>query len=97
MTVTGTPPLQASLLSIDPNQSLQFDGSTDSWTVADSTSLSITGSISVSMLLKLTSTPASTKVIFDKTSSYKLEVDTSSRLLWTVTNGGTPPRSRVLR
>lgn len=88
MTVTSTPTLVAGGLTIDGNQGLIFDGSTDSFSVADSTSMSITGNLTISLFLKLTSTPGSTKTIFDKASSYRLQVDTNRKLLWRLDNGG---------
>jgi hypothetical protein len=86
MTVGSTPSLVSGALTFDANQALSFDGSTDSFTVADSTSLSITSSISC--FIKVAALPGSTKTIFDKASSYRLQMNTSGQLLWRLDNGG---------
>lgn len=87
MTVSGSPPLVDGLLTIDTDQALQFDGSTDSASAADSPSLSITGSLSLELLIELPSIPGSTKTIYAKAGSYTIQVNSSGKLLFKVENG----------
>lgn len=88
MTVTGTPTLVAGGLTIDTDQGLQWNGTNNSASAADSVSLSVTGSMSLEMLVKFAAFPGSTKKVFGKDSSYQLQVNTSGKLLWRLDNGG---------
>lgn len=89
-TMTGTPTLASSLLRTDPNQALTFDGSTNSMSVADSVSDSLTvadggsGGAAVELWVKLPSLPAADKVILGKSGSYEIGI----------TGTGSSPASR---
>jgi len=90
LTVTGTPVLTTGALTADTDQALTFNGTTNSASAADSTSLSMTGSVSVELFLYLASIPGSTKDIVRKTGSYLVSVDSNGRVLFTlVTSAGT--------
>jgi len=88
MTVTGTPTLVAGALSLDTNQGLLFNGPTSFYQATDSTSLSITGSLSLEFFVKFASLPGSTKDIVSKASSYAAQLNTSGKLLFRIDNGG---------
>lgn len=87
MTVTGTPSLVTGALTVDPDQALSFSGPTSFASAADSTSLSITGSLSIELFLWLDSLPGATRDIVRKTSSYAVQVNSSGRVLFVLTNG----------
>lgn len=87
LAVTGTPSLITGALTQDTNQALSWNGPTSFATAADSTSLSITGSMSIELFLYLDSLPGATRDIVRKTSSYAVQVNTSGRVLFVLTNG----------
>jgi hypothetical protein len=70
LVVTGTPSLVTGALTVDTDQGLSFNGTTNSASAADSTSLSITGSLSVELFLWLSSLPGSTKDVMRKTGPF---------------------------
>jgi concanavalin A-like lectin/glucanase superfamily protein len=85
LSVTGTPTLVTGALTEDPDQALTFTGPTSFASAGDSTSLSITGSLSIELFLNLGSLPGSTLDIVRKTGSYAVQVDTSGHVLFVVT------------
>jgi hypothetical protein len=87
LAVTGTPTLVPGALTIDTNEALAFAGPTSFASAADSTSLSITGSMSIEFFLKLASLPGSTLEVVQKTGSYLVQVDSSGRVLFRLANG----------
>lgn len=87
LAVTGTPSLVTGALTVDPDQGLAFNGTTNSASAADSTSLSITGSLSVELFLRLTALPGSTLDVVRKTGSFNVQVDSSGHVLFKVVNG----------
>jgi hypothetical protein len=87
MVVTGTPTLATSLLTVDPDPALTFNGTTNSAQAVDSASLSFTSSMSLECLVKFASVPGSTKDIAAKASSYALQINSAGKLLWKLDNG----------
>lgn len=87
LAVTGTPSLVTGALTVDTDQALAFNGTTNSASAADSTSLSITGSLSVELFLRLPSLPGSTLDVVRKTGSFNVQVDSSGHVLFKVVNG----------
>ena len=61
LAITGTPTLVSGGLTVDTDQALQFNGTTNSGSVTDSTSLSITGNLSIEFFLRFPSAPGSTQ------------------------------------
>lgn len=88
MTMTGTPTLVSGALTVDTNSALSFNGPTSFASAADSTSLSITGSLSIELFLWLDSLPGATRDIVRKTNSYAVQVNSSGRVLFVLSNGG---------
>ena len=87
MTMTGTPTLVAGALTVDTNSALSFNGPTSFSSAADSTSLSITGSLSIELFLWLDALPGATRDIVRKTSSYAVQVNSTGRVLFVLNNG----------
>ncbi len=87
-TVNGTPTLATGLLTVDQDQALTFNGTTNSATAPDSTTLSQTGSMSLEALIKIPSVPGSTKDLVAKSNSYALQINSSGKLLWHLDSGG---------
>lgn len=87
MVVVGTPTLVAGALTIDPDQALALSGPTHYVYATDSPSLSVTGSLSVEMFLRLTAYPGTWQDVVDKTSSYNIAVSPSGQIAWTLLNG----------
>lgn len=85
LAVTGTPTLTTGALTVDTDQALAFNGTTNSASATDSTSLSITGSMSIELFVYLSSLPGSTKDIVRKTGSYAVQVNSSGNVLFVVT------------
>jgi hypothetical protein len=91
-TVTGTPALVAGATS-DGEQGLAFDGSTNSVSVPDSSSDSLTiadgdaGGMALVLFIKLAAYPVATKDIAVKAGSYSLQINSAGKLVYTVTNG----------
>ena len=85
LSVTGTPSLITGALTVDTNQALSFNGPTSFASATDSTSLSITGSMSIELFLWLDSLPGVTRDIVRKTGSYAVQVNTSGRVLFVLT------------
>ncbi len=88
VTVNGTPSLATGLLTVDQDQALTFNGTTNSATAPDSASLSQTGSMSLEALIKLPSIPGTTKDLVAKSNSYALQVSSAGKLLWHLDSGG---------
>jgi hypothetical protein len=86
MTATGTPTLIAGALTVDTNQALSFNGPTHFTSASDSTSLSITGSLSIELFLKLPALPPGTLDVVRKTGSYAVQVDSTGRVLFKLDN-----------
>jgi Concanavalin A-like lectin/glucanases superfamily len=89
LSVTGTPALVTGALTVDPDQALQFNGTTNSASALDSTSLSVTGSLSLEMFLRLAALPGSTKDIVRKTGSYAVQVNSSGNVIFQLTGTAT--------
>ncbi len=89
LTVTGTPTLVDGALTVDADQALEFSGPTSYASALDSTSLSITGSLSIELFLNLASLPGSTKDVVRKTGSYAVQVDSTGHVLFVVTGAST--------
>jgi len=87
LNVTGTPTLVSGALTVDTNQAVSLSGPTHFFQATDSTSLSITGSMSIEFFLKLASLPGSTLEVVQKTGSYLVQVDSSGRVLFRLANG----------
>jgi hypothetical protein len=87
LVVTGTPSLVTGALTVDTNQALQFNGTTNSAAAADSASLSITGSMSIELFLRLTAYPGAPQNVVVKGSSYGVSVDTTGHANFFVVNG----------
>lgn len=87
LNITGTPTLVAGALTVDPDQALAFSGPTSYASALDSASLSITGSLSIELFLRLPSLPGSTLDVLRKTGSYSVQVNTSGNVLFNVVNG----------
>lgn len=85
LAATGTPSLVTGALTVDTNQGASLSGATNFFSATDSASLSITGSMSVEVFVKLASLPGATRDIVRKTGSYAVQVDTSGRVLFVVT------------
>lgn len=94
LTVTGTPTLVTGGLTVDTNQALQFNGTTNSAAVTDSASLSITNSLSVELFVRVTALPGTTKDIVRKTGSYAVQMDSSGHILFAL-NGSVIATSSV--
>ncbi len=92
-TMTGTPTLTTGALT-DSTQGLTFNGTTNLLTIPDSASDSLTvadgasGGMALELFIKFAAIPGSTKDIAVKTGSYSLQINSSGKLLWTLTNGG---------
>lgn len=84
LAITGTPTLVAGALTVDPDQALSFNGTTNSGSATDSASLSITGSLSIECFVYLTAYPGSLQNIIVKGNSYGVRVNTSGQLDWIV-------------
>ena len=87
LTITGTPSLVTGALTVDTDQALQFNGTTNSGSVTDSPSLSITSSMSLECFVKFAALPGSTKDLVAKASSYSLQLNSAGKLLWKLDNG----------
>lgn len=74
LAVTGTPTLVTGALTADTDQALTFNGTTNSASATDSASLSITGSLSLELFVKLSAYPGSTQAILTKSGSYSVSV-----------------------
>jgi hypothetical protein len=91
-TVTGTPTLVAGALT-DGNQALQFNGTTQSVTVPDSVSSSltvadgVTGGMAVELWVRFTSYPSINQYIIQKSNSYGLYIGPDGKLRWLLVNG----------
>lgn len=86
VTVSGSPTTTPGALTIDQDLALTFPNAASA-SAADSASLSITGSLSIELFLKLSAIPGATKTILRKTGSYTIQVNSSGKLLFVVENG----------
>jgi hypothetical protein len=86
LTVIGSPTVVPSALTVDTNTALSFNGPTHYASAADSTSLSITGSLSIELFLKLPALPPGTLDVVRKTGSYAVQVDSTGRVLFKLDN-----------
>lgn len=87
MIATGTPTLVTGALTVDPDLAASLNGPTNYYSAIDSPSLSMTSSLSIELFLKLASLPGATLDVVRKTGSYRIQVDTSGRVLFKVENG----------
>lgn len=85
MVMTGTPTLIAGALTVDTNSALSFNGPTTFASATDSTSLSITGSLSIELFLWLDALPGATRDIVRKTGSYSIQVNSSGIVIFNLT------------
>lgn len=85
LTATGTGSLVTGALTVDTDQALSLNGPTSFFSATDSTSLSITGSLSVELFVKLAALPGATRDIVRKTGSYAVQVDSTGHVLFVVT------------
>ncbi len=86
LVVTGTPSLVTGALTVDTNQALQFNGTTNSAAAVDSTSLSITGSMSIELFVRLAAYPGAERSLVVKLDSYYVNVDTTGRIIFYALN-----------
>ncbi len=85
LTATGTGTLVTGALTVDTDQAISLNGPTSFFSATDSTSLSITGSLSIELFVKLSSLPGATRDIVRKTGSYAVQVTSSGQVLFVVT------------
>lgn len=85
LTVTGSPTLVAGALTLDTDQALSFSGPTSYAQAVDSTSLSITNSLSLEFFVKLTSYPGSTQTLVGKAGSYVVQITNAGILQFVLT------------
>jgi hypothetical protein len=87
--ITGTPTLVTGAITADSDQALSFNGTTNSMSVADSVSDSLVtatpGGMALELFAKFPSIPGVTKTVIGKAGSYVLEINSSGKLLWTLT------------
>src|SRR5262245_26451052 len=86
LTASGTGTLVAGPLTVDTNSALSLSGPGSFFSAADSTSLSITSSMSIELFLYLDSLPGATRDVVRKTSSYAVQVNTSGQVLFVLSN-----------
>ena len=87
LNVIGTPTAVAGALTVDSDPALSFDGPTSYASADDSTSLSITGSLSIECFLRLAAYPGSLQSVVVKGNSYGVKIDTTGHVVFTVVNG----------
>lgn len=87
MTVIGSPSLVTGALTADTNQALSFSGPTSSATADDSASLSITGSLSIELFVKLPAYPGTTQPVVSKASAYDVYIGTTGLVTFALWNG----------
>ena len=85
LAITGTPSLVSGALTVDPDQAASFNGPTSFGSASDSTSLSITGSLSIEFFLYLSALPGVMRDVVSKSGSYAVQVNTSGNVLFVVT------------
>lgn len=79
LTVTGVPTLIPGMLTRDTDQALRFAAG-QSFSAADSVSLSVTGSMSIEFLFSVPALPGANANIIAKTGSYVLQIRTDGKL-----------------
>lgn len=89
LSITGTPTLVTGALTVDSDQGASFNGPTSFGSAADSASLSITGSLSIELFLRLTAYPGTAQYVVFKNGSYGIGVDTTGHVVFTVIGGTT--------